>query len=662
MAGNVANFCSEPLKLNGSLPLTSSPILTYDNELLTSIVATQAPTSPLSQQVQLLNHETSQQIRRPTVQGSSRQHQVLLVGTSSGALKRIALQSGDQGFGLRGVEFDSVQVDEQQEPILADLNLIPANNPQLAELAPLSAAIAQFAIVATPNKIAKLRINSCRAPKGSRANNSSAMDECSLCAQLQDPFCGWCASTSSCSTRDECLLSTTQSVSSLHWSPFDQIRCADYQPVVPQFVPIQTTSHQTIEVNVRVPHVQSAKQRTQASANLQQLAHQLAQAQFTCHFDYLALANRSAPMPQLSGATTKATQARLNLHTSTVVIGCPLPPPGQRAQLNEQRGGDQLRAKLSVRLASAQQFGHTNSDLTIQHLLGLRASRGSESLTGGGGGGGGGSGAATSGVDEIEREITLYDCSHHSSCRSCLSAGAATGATGRRWSCAWCPLSSKCTFNASHADLGCVASAISTTPHSAPSPNSNSLRAAHLMQSLDLAQTSVFGVSIERIGQCPATNAELDDSFELPTQPTQSSSSLSAPTIESRPAKVEQARAKGQANGEILIPNNSRRSIQVNLRQPLGSNFANNNAKRKLECLLEIEGAKARLNGRLLEGNQLVVCQESTFSYQEEIATQRAQLLVIYNDNQVIEMTDGELPPPLPKFERTKTAIKSHRP
>lgn len=42
-AGNVVNFCNEAVKLNGSVPLTSQPLIVYKNTTLTAITATALP-------------------------------------------------------------------------------------------------------------------------------------------------------------------------------------------------------------------------------------------------------------------------------------------------------------------------------------------------------------------------------------------------------------------------------------------------------------------------------------------------------------------------------------------------------------------------------------------------------------------------------------------
>lgn len=635
-AGNIANFCNEPLKLNGSLALLGEPVMTYDDQLLTSIASTQAPTQPLVS----TGANESLQPASSSAKPALRQHQVLVVGTGEGALKRIVLLPGELGFGLRGHEFDSVQLDEQSDqPILADLHLLPGSNPQLGAGSgsggESTTGQQQFALAATRDKLVKVRVNACKAAKRSNSSSSSMDTECHLCAQLQDPFCGWCATSGQCSTRDECQSASTgnpQLPAGVHWSPFDQIKCADYQPVVPQFVPLQTTSlHQPIEVNVRLAPgaVSGAKQSAAA------LALQLTHAQFTCHFDYLALAASSlAAQPRLSGATTKATQARLNVHTSTVVIGCPLPPPIQRPPTTGD-GQVSLRTRLSVRPMG-------EPPALVRQLFAGQQSASKRT------------GDADHPNDQqvIERELGLYDCSQLTSCRSCLSTG---NSEQQRFHCAWCPLSNKCTFNASHPDLGCAASAIiSTTPHSlasqSASSNSNSVRPSHLTPSLAESQASVFGLSIERANQCPSPSSGDIGEPEAGAsnsggQPARSGSQSQSPNSGAQSRKTTQApsdsNAPASARNELLIPNQARRSIQVPLRQPFPVG-----KRGKLECQLEIEGAKARWTARLVEqagsSQQVVVCNENTFAYHEELATQRAQLLVIHQDTQVIDMMEGK--------------------
>lgn len=686
-AGNIANFCNEPIKLNGSLALQAQPVMSFDDELLTSIVATQASTSPLNYQAaptlgpsSSSTDETSDSTQSrqraasqimASQQQQHRQHQVLIAGTSEGSLKRIVLVPGDEyGFGVKGVEFDEVQVDEtHQEPILADLHLMPPMNPQLKSHHRASQtsgsdnsedSTAQFAILATPSRVVKFRVNSCRhSPANSMSQlntvNNSIIDDCNSCAQLQDPFCGWCATSATCSTRESCLnqalQAPQQTVPSVHWQPFDQIKCADYQPVWPKFVPLQANSQLPIEVNIRLQANNNNNGNTfnGQQVKLSNLTLPLAQAQFTCHFDYISMANRSMiPMMRISGATTKATQARLNLHTATVVIACPLPPILQRPQSFASATSsstsmypyhhDELHTRLSVRMLGDGVYDE--AVMNLQQLLGLSKnqehhqqhqhqnhhSKSTPSAQAAG------AGVINLGNDEIERQITLYDCSVHSDCKSCLTAGQSQrSGGGAGFTCSWCPLSNKCTFNASHPEFGCAASAVSsTTPHSVSSPAVNAVKASHLTSSLDLAQASVFGISIHRLSQCPVSDFE---------------SSHDGSNLHS--LKPETTRP--HASNEILIPNNSRRSIQVQLKHPLS---VQQRRMAKLECLIDIEGAKARLGARIMPANsnteanannQVVVCQESSFVYNEESSTQRAQLLVILNENQVIETIEGKL-------------------
>lgn len=643
-------------------------MLTYDNELITSIAATQAPTSPLNLNGQNLQEQKShEQKARLLALQSLRQHQVLVAGTGSGSLKRIVLTSGDYGFGVKGVEFDQVQIDDQQqEPILADLHLMPTSviptNTATNANGNLHQHQDQFAIAATPYKVAKLRVNSCKVSAANlnhqRKSNqnsttstttvvggSSTERECHLCSQVQDPFCGWCTTSGSCSTRDECLTASAALGGNVHWSPFDQIKCSDYQPIVPKFVPLQytTSGQQQVDVNIRISSLMPRV--IQHTSN--QWAAQLAQAQFVCHFDYLSFANRSAPMPRLTGATTKAMQAKLNSHTSTIVIGCPLPAPAQRPVDTADSSVDQLRVKLTVRLANS---NRAISEMELQQILGLKSSNaGTETSAASTTTGSSGEHqmqqqqqqqSTTSGnVDgDIVREMSFYDCTQHSNCRSCLTAG-----TGQ-WSCSWCPLSNRCTFNSSHADFGCAASAvssISTTPNSLPNPNSNLVRASHLTSSLDEAQASMFGISIDRLNQCPAMELNEEDLQQQQQQQHQlahneNSVKLGAEGHASR--KLAPATSGGQP--EILVPHNSRRSIHVPLRQPIPST----NKRVKLECLIEIEGSKAKLSGqiKLINEQQVVACQDNLFTYQEEIATQRAQLTVILSESNFMMQTQNQ--------------------
>lgn len=680
------NYCNEPIKLNGSLALTAEPIASYPSELLTSITSTLAPTSPLNIQPASSGGAPAQQTARQSG-ASARQYQVLLVGTGDGRLKRLVLVSDSASQRIKALEFDSLQVvaseagasgsggangGEQQQPtaILQDLNLIPRHNPQLNWPAGTNSANSnsdsrwhQHALVASAHKLVKVRVNSCKAQRqrlgqqvaagSGNSQNASTIDECLACAQVQDPFCGWCSSASACTTRDECLSSglSAHNNHAIHWTPFDSIRCSNYQPVSPKNVALQADAlagqqQPLVDVNVRLG---------QANGPLApgQLAARLAQAQFSCHFDYLAHWNQSAggsgDGPQPSGATTKATQARLNLQANTVAIGCPLPTPNQRPSLAPGQT-DHMRVRLGVRLQANERLEPAAAEL-VERALGMRLQGQSEEGAGGRTGGVQEAGSRTQGAEggragdeqarsePIERELTLYDCSLNTNCHACLSAGSA----GRRWACAWCPLSGRCTHNSSHPDYGCAASAVaSTTPLSQHAPHS--IRGSHLTPSLDLAQARAFSLAIGKLAQCPAPGELGAAAAAGGAQQEASANNLAVPgegQLVATPAPLP-SRPAASGQPEILVPNQARRAIQVPLARPLQHFQRDNRRVFKLECLVELEGAKARLPARLLD-NQLVGCQESAFSYQAETATQRAALSVILGETQVIETAAGEL-------------------
>lgn len=667
-SASLANVCSEPLKLNGSLPLTSRPLLTYDDELLTAIASIQAPTSPVSASVPATTTSSSGQQQQQQDQRhwkSQRSHQVLVLGTGSGSIKRVLVQSANSA-----TELDSVQLtvagqsssDQAfaQEPVLADMHVSSAGD----------------LIAGTSRRIVKLKVNRCKLNLGrSRQNNSSSIaGDCDQCQQLQDPFCGWCSSSSGCTTRDECLRAGSSAAGTVQWSPFDQIKCHDYRPIEPRFVPLQSDNrrdleHATVDVNVRLG---------QQPLQWQQAGSQLAQAQFICHFDYLRHANRSmtSPLPRVSGATTKATQARLNPHTGTLSIACPLPAPAQRPLLSTS-AIDQTRVRLSVRLSSS-----TEQASLVEQLLGLASAASSSSSSGKRD-----EGAAGIADSSIQRELTMYDCSVHTSCRTCLSAGSQVQSNdeasqrrgGPAWSCAWCPLSNRCTFNASHSEFGCAASAIagpassssslyglaSTTPQSVNNGVNNLVRASHLAMSLDQAQASVFGISIERLAQCPLDAPSQSSSSSAAMSsliPVTAPSSLAAPSTESSSGSTSR-----DTSSEILIPNGSRRSIQVQLDNNRLASLAQRRVSlsgSRFECLIEIEGAKARLAARFVEPNTFV-CQENLFVYQEEVATLRGSLYLILptaqstDGGQAIDTLAGEYFSPSIHDSRFQTLLQS---
>lgn len=728
------NYCNEPLKLNGSIPLAAKPAIWFDNELVTSVASTLAPTSPLSPSPQQVSSSSSPSSSSPqdakhshqfwmrSLASSQRQHQVIVAGTSTGALKRLVLLDAPDSAAaadshLRAVEFDRLQVDPSEEPVLADLHLWPQRNPQIVTTTPTGASLPsrrkspdQFALVGTAHKLAKIRINGCKAQQRSNATTSSLYDQCQTCAHTSDPFCGWCTTQSSCTTRDECIDASAKlsnSATGAHWAPFDQIQCADYQPVAPKFVPIQSSGDSqtsaVVDVNVRLaglaaPHLSPGGPTGRGGHLAAQFGARLARAQFQCHFAYLPHTYTTLDSPRrfVAGATTKAMQARLNLHAAIVAIGCPLPALAQRPIGSTTEHQDHFRTKLSVRMMagsgehlsmvpiSSQQVQQSRSSAAPSVLQSLEQALGLAGDTG--------SGLNNSASDEqqrdepleIERELVMYDCTIHRSCKSCLTAGSvgAQAGSAKQWSCSWCPMTKQCTFDAAHAEYGCAASALRPLVGSGAgsgAATTTTTAATITSKSLDIAQQSWLSVSLDQVSQCEsgappdvspsqrtASAASLPDEAMSAGSPSETLPSRSGySSLGASGAAANPSPHHNQQQQEILVPSGSRRAIQVNLRRVLGNQIgAGKRAQTlKLECMLEFEGVRARLQARLATAGQsqqskqattasvdsdpssqlqTVVCAETVFNYQSETAVLRAQLYVILNDNQVIDQADGE--------------------
>lgn len=108
-AGNIVNFCNEAVKLNGSVPLVSKPVLVYSNTTLTAVTST-----------------------------TTSIYSVVFLGTSDGFLKSVVLSSN-----LQANEFDSALVDKGR-PILADLQ-IDASGQHVFAASPYKVCASSFA-------------------------------------------------------------------------------------------------------------------------------------------------------------------------------------------------------------------------------------------------------------------------------------------------------------------------------------------------------------------------------------------------------------------------------------------------------------------------------------------------------------------------------------
>ncbi|CAL1269603.1 unnamed protein product [Larinioides sclopetarius] len=185
--GNIFNFCGESLKLNGSLPLTSFPVITYENMTLSSVVAT-----------------------------TTSHHTVAFIGTRNGLLKKILIDDEAE-------EFEEVVVDEGN-PILPDMHLDPTET---------------HVYVASPYKISKVRIEEC-----------SKYEACDQCLRARNPYCGWCSLEKRCTVKAACQNATlTTDSSSPRWLSLNTQQCIDFQAIRPEHLPRNSLSTVELVIN-----------------------------------------------------------------------------------------------------------------------------------------------------------------------------------------------------------------------------------------------------------------------------------------------------------------------------------------------------------------------------------------------------------------------------
>ncbi|XP_076363054.1 plexin-B-like isoform X2 [Tachypleus tridentatus] len=176
--GNIFSFCTETLKLNGTVPITTTASATFRNVTFTSVTSS-----------------------------TTSQHTVAFIGTETGYLKKVLINSGDDAD-----EFEEVPIDPGNR-IVADLNLD---------------ATKQFIYVASSYKLVKVRIAQCQ-----------HYNSCELCLRARNPYCGWCSLEKRCTIKIACQnASTSFSVSSPRWLSLNTQQCIDVQTVKPEQLPV----------------------------------------------------------------------------------------------------------------------------------------------------------------------------------------------------------------------------------------------------------------------------------------------------------------------------------------------------------------------------------------------------------------------------------------
>ncbi|XP_076331482.1 plexin-B-like isoform X1 [Tachypleus tridentatus] len=176
--GNIFSFCTETLKLNGTVPISSTAVAIFPNVTLTAVTS-----------------------------ATTAKHTVAFVGTDTGYLKKILINNGEDAD-----EFEEVAVDPGN-PVIADLHLD---------------TIEQFVYVASPYKLTKARIEQCQ-----------QYNSCELCLKARNPYCGWCSLEKRCTVTSACQNATSGfSDSSPRWLSLNTQQCIDVQAVKPEQLPV----------------------------------------------------------------------------------------------------------------------------------------------------------------------------------------------------------------------------------------------------------------------------------------------------------------------------------------------------------------------------------------------------------------------------------------
>ncbi|RWS11985.1 plexin B-like protein [Dinothrombium tinctorium] len=207
--GNVNNFCSETLRLNGSIPISTTAAIAYENTTLTAVTAV-------------------------TVS----QHNVVFMGTSSGHLKKLLLSRA-----RLGEEFEDIEV-HAGNAILADIYVDRSQ---------------QYIYVASPYKSIKLAlINKLKLFFFLQLSKVSIercdhYNSCRECLQARNPYCGWCSLEKRCTVKAVCYNTTgwgsyDKSSSNSRWLSLDTQQCIGFQSIRPERLPI--TKVETIELAI----------------------------------------------------------------------------------------------------------------------------------------------------------------------------------------------------------------------------------------------------------------------------------------------------------------------------------------------------------------------------------------------------------------------------
>ncbi|XP_014213127.1 plexin-A4 [Copidosoma floridanum] len=166
------DFCGLDVNtpLGGEDPMTATPVLTFDDTLLTAVAAT-----------------------------STSDYTVVFLGTSKGHLKKLVVESATQAQ-----EYGDMVIDDNS-PVNPDLLFDTQHQMHL--------------YVMTERKISKVKVQECLVYK-----------TCWECLNAKDPYCGWCSLENKCSLRSDCQDAAKDP---LYWISYKSGRCTTITSVTP---------------------------------------------------------------------------------------------------------------------------------------------------------------------------------------------------------------------------------------------------------------------------------------------------------------------------------------------------------------------------------------------------------------------------------------------
>ncbi|KAG1683403.1 Plexin-A2 [Nymphon striatum] len=183
------NFCGEDVNepLGGSIPMMAKPVLTFKNNLLTSVAAT-----------------------------STHIYTVVFLGTANGHLLKVAVESLISAF-----QYDDLVIDSGSK-VNADLKFDRAK---------------KHIYVMTKRKVSKVKLQDC-----------SQYKTCSTCLGAKDPYCGWCPLENKCSLLNDCSHVQKGQKKQISWQSYKAGRCTTIKKVIPH--QIQKTTVRLLDLEI----------------------------------------------------------------------------------------------------------------------------------------------------------------------------------------------------------------------------------------------------------------------------------------------------------------------------------------------------------------------------------------------------------------------------